>query len=440
MNRPPDPHRRFAWATIAVAIAGGVLLSYFVVWSGDAVAELVEVNFGARAVHAGTAYQEKLTVALEGRRPDSAETWSQLDSPLEEAFRALPYLVGVVVRLPDGQPAAVIGNYKLADVPFVEPGGAGIRVVLGPGAPDHRRAVAAFVVPPTGVDRSQAAKVNVHLQFAAIVGLEDSFLRRLREGTIIVGLVIYMLAVLAFLVSRRGVLSAHRERERGVRLKAIGEVAGGIAHELRNPLNSVNLSVQLIERAMKEQVGEARMRTRDFERVYGEIGKIKKVVDNFVRFARLGDLTVTTFDLKEVVDTVLASFAPLLADMGIRLDWQHSGQTTMRGDREKIAQVVSATLQNAVDAMTGTTGGAITVRLQGKRSELWLAIRDTGEVLDEARLRSIFEPYYSARDHALGLGLTIAKTYVDCHGGVVDAASAQGGGCVVTITLPRSFV
>jgi two-component system sensor kinase FixL len=102
--------------------------------------------------------------------------------------------------------------------------------------------------------------------------------------------------------------------------------------------------------------------------------------------------------------------------------------------------VIEAVVRNAIDSMHGRADGELRIRLAGSRRGIRTTIRDTGDVIDDTAVRNIFVPYFTRRDHAIGLGMTMARTLVESHGGTIDAAPAQGGGCVVTIALPRKVL
>jgi two-component system, NtrC family, sensor histidine kinase HydH len=254
-------------------------------------------------------------------------------------------------------------------------------------------------------------------------------------GGLILGVVIYFLGAFAYLLREFGENLASKEREKSTRLRAVRDVAAGIAHELRNPLNAIGLSVQVIERKIPKTGALDPSMERQFERVHMEIGRIKKVVDAFVRFARLGDLTVADFDLSDAVRETARTFEAIFAERGVEATLDVQDGVRVVGDREKLSEALAAVVQSAVEALS-SGGGALRLSLVAQRREAKIVVRDTGPSLDDERLRNVFEPYRTGRDHG-GFGLTLAKTIVESHGGAVDAASPEGGGCEVTLTLPR---
>jgi signal transduction histidine kinase len=430
--------RRYALGAAAVALLGITMLFVYVLWSDVAIGHALETSVEARARLAAEAYRDKLTRALGGRDPGSSRAWAILDVTLEDAFQGLPDLVGVVVRLPDGSTGAVIGPPQIQRLGFLGPPSrpGGIDVTTEDAGGDRPRATASFLV-PQDAPPSAAAQANLHLQFAPLAELRSGIFMNFQIGASLVVLVIYLLAALAWVIGRRGARAENLEREKAVRLRAIGDVAGAIAHELRNPLNAISLSFQVIGETLKGGDVEA-PRTRDLERARGEVAKISRVVDNFVSFARLSDMTVTEFELAAVVREAFDALAPECAEASVRAEFIVTGTTTMRGDRDKIGEAVATTLRAVFEAVRPRPGG-LDVQVVGRRREVELRIRGFGQRVDSRRI-SNFAASRRSWEEPMGLGLTIARTWIDLHGGRVGGSEPSADRAELTIVLPRGFV
>ncbi|MCA9320047.1 MAG: GHKL domain-containing protein [Planctomycetes bacterium] len=248
--------------------------------------------------------------------------------------------------------------------------------------------------------------------------------------------ILYLLLILVYFLGRREMRLAFAAAERAIRLKAIGSVAEGIAHEVRNPLNAISLSVQYIE-MVPDKLGHPAA-PEDFQRVYTELGKIRKVIDNFVGFTRLREIELSDWDAIALVDEVLEDFAPRFSEHEIEVQVHRRGSAELTADRPKLRRVLQSILRNAVEAVAGTERRLIQVTVDGEsRRVVRISIRDSGPAADRKTLENMFDPYFTTRSSAMGLGLTLAKTVVESHGGVIQAAAAQGGGCAVVIEIPR---
>lgn len=249
--------------------------------------------------------------------------------------------------------------------------------------------------------------------------------------------VIYVLFIQVFRLGRRQMKLALSAKEKSIRLKAIASVAEGIAHEVRNPLNAISLNVQYVEKLGNKEGHSPE--PGDFQRVYRELGKIRKVIDNFVNFAKSRDLEISDFSMAKALDDCLSDLASRIHTEKIEVNRVDQGDLGLSGDRIKITQVLSNLVENAIEALGKSEDKTIDVELTGSPDSVCAAIRNHGESPDEDVVRNLFDPYFTTRRGSLGLGLTLAKTVVDSHGGRITATAPPGGGLLVTVTLPREF-
>jgi signal transduction histidine kinase len=418
---------------------GVALLIVYVIWSKAEIASDIDRMLEKRARYAAQAYREKLALALGPRDPASPETWSRLDPELEESFRSTPNLRGIVIRLPGSKPA-VIGPRPeeltavpaLAAPPRVDD--IATRLEHGEGPP---RVLVSFLVPRFR-DPVAVAQANVHLQFAPMDDLEHRIFQKFQFGALLVGTVIYFLAVLGHFISRQGERAVSREREKAVRLKAIGEVAGAIAHELRNPLNAISLSFQVIGETLKNGGAVEESRAGDLERARGEVQKISKVVDNFVSFARLSDLNMTDVEVGDLAREAFEPVQAVAAAASVTADLRVEGPTRLRGDRDKLRDMLATTMTAVLDAVKAAPG-TLDVSVAGSRNDVTVTIRGRSQRVDSRRV-SNFASARRAWDEPVGLSLTIARTWIDCHGGTVSGPEPTADRAELVIVLPKGMV
>ena len=440
----PAPIRRYAYGVAAATVLGFLVLAAGVVLILEASKVAAEAEHGEESARSAALRVFDVLdkeLAAVGRPP-----WSEVGAgygpegskfPFEEIFGKIEGVAAVRVRAAAagvGPPSFATDPAEAGQETFVKaPAKEGaVRIARDGGS---RTLTAAFRVPRAS-GPFEGADVNVIVLPRDPGLVRAEFESRVYIGGTLVGILIYLTAACAYFMSRHGQRVAYRARETDTRLRAVRDVSGGIAHERRNPLNAVGLSVQVIERRWPAGPRGDEYPGRQFERVHLEIGRIKKVVDAFVRFARQGDLTLESLDVSALVGEVLASFKTVFDEAGVKVDVLIAPDGTMQGDRAKLSEAVAAVLQSAVDATKAVVGGELRVRLSVDRREIRLAIRDSGPSIDAERLRNVFEPYAQARDQE-GFGLTVAKTIVEAHGGRVEAASPPDHGCEVLIVLPR---
>jgi two-component system, NtrC family, sensor histidine kinase PilS len=216
-------------------------------------------------------------------------------------------------------------------------------------------------------------------------------------------------------------------------LAAVGELAAGIAHEIRNPLASISGSVQVLAHDLS--VGSAERRLMEI--IVSESNRLSKILEEFLRFVRPQERRVALFDvagnIQEVLDlfrlsdevsdahAIVADVAPL--------------SSPLSGDRDQIRQIIYNVAKNAVRARPD--GGTLTV--EGREDAAWYSIkfRDTGRGMSVEELARVFTPFSTAFDGGTGLGMAIVRRIVEDHGGAIDVESRPGEGTTVTILLPR---
>jgi signal transduction histidine kinase len=228
---------------------------------------------------------------------------------------------------------------------------------------------------------------------------------------------------------REGVESARRERSR-----MLGEIALGVAHEIRNPLVVIKTSAELVHAKLPE--GGKDFRLMGF--VIEEVGRIDSLVREFLAFAAPEPVAFEPFQLHRLVRDVLEISAAEFGRRNIRYSLViDAADCSALGERNQIRQVLLNLLLNAKDAMP--EGGDLTVRLYepdgGKR--ICMAVADTGAGIPADVLPTIYQPFSSTKKGGLGLGLAKTRAIVEAHGGGIACSSEPGRGTTFTVCLHR---
>ncbi|MGE5275657.1 MAG: two-component system sensor histidine kinase NtrB [Acidobacteriota bacterium] len=217
-------------------------------------------------------------------------------------------------------------------------------------------------------------------------------------------------------------------------LAAVGELAAGIAHEIRNPLASISGSVQVLSKELS--VGSAERRLMEI--IVSESNRLSKILEDFLRFVRPQERRVAAFDVATTVTEVMDLFrlSDEVSDAHVIEVHVEPRTSTLSGDRDQIRQIVYNVAKNAVHAMSA--GGRLSVL--GREEDAWYTIRftDTGRGMSEEELSRLFTPFSTAFDGGTGLGMAIVRRIVEDHGGAIDAESRPGEGTTITVLLPRS--
>jgi signal transduction histidine kinase len=223
------------------------------------------------------------------------------------------------------------------------------------------------------------------------------------------------------------------------RTSAIGRLAAAVAHEIRNPLNFINLSID----HLRERLGpEEPARREDFQRILGnvkaEISRLNRLVVDFLSFGTPMRLDPRPCAVADVLRDVAALVEHKARDQGIELSVDASdGLPLVTADPELLKTCFLNLMINAVDAMPGGGRLAIALRREHEPEDALVAtIADTGPGMSPADVANAFEPYVSSKETGFGLGLALTRKIVADHGGSVTLDSAPGRGTTATIRLP----
>lgn len=245
----------------------------------------------------------------------------------------------------------------------------------------------------------------------------------------------YILAFDRDITERR---QAEEALQRTEQMKVVGELAAGLAHEIKNPLSGIKASMEVLSE-------EASLSEEDrgvLIRVVGEIKRIELLLKGLLNFTRPPKPQFTTVNVNALLDTSLIfslkNASPLTDASGpitiVKTFDEHIPETM--ADPMQLQQVFMNILINAADAMRD--GGTLTVLTRFELSEdaIEVMISDTGKGMDREQIENIFQPFFTTKPKGTGLGLSISKRLIEQHGGSLRVESDVGKGSTFTITLP----
>jgi two-component system NtrC family sensor kinase len=225
------------------------------------------------------------------------------------------------------------------------------------------------------------------------------------------------------------------------KLKAIGTLTAGVAHELNNPINNIMLTAAALEEEHDALTGPQRLEmVRD---LVSESERARDIVRNLLDFARESEVELTPLDVEQLIgDTLqLASNQVKLAEVRVRGEVEEN-VPAVYGDRHQLTQVFLNLVLNALDAMAKGGTLTITVEQSPDRNFVHVAFGDTGVGIPKQNLGSIFDPFFSSkqRGQGTGLGLSVSQGIVQQHGGQIEVESEVGRGTTFTVSLPIAKV
>jgi signal transduction histidine kinase len=219
------------------------------------------------------------------------------------------------------------------------------------------------------------------------------------------------------------------------KMAVVGTFASGLAHEVRNPLNSIALQLSILERRMAPLPSRVASEIRELVGVIREeVRRLDNLVGDFLQFSRSNRVEYRPTSLAALLDEVMRLLRPEARAAGVRLRRQHLGGEIpdLRVDPEKIKQVVINLVQNAIEALS--RDGEVVVESGLKDGQALIRVRDDGPGLPEDL--DVFQLFVTTKAQGTGLGLSIAQQIVMEHGGEIQAASEAGKGTVITVSLP----
>ncbi|HLJ12742.1 MAG TPA: ATP-binding protein [Planctomycetaceae bacterium] len=226
---------------------------------------------------------------------------------------------------------------------------------------------------------------------------------------------------------------ARQEAMLSERLAVVGELAAGVAHELRNPLTSVKLLMQ----AAPREKGGMQLREKQSQVVLHEISRMEETIQALLDFARPPPLNRVEHDLRATIRRAINLVEGRAAHDGIRIVSQLPDEPLcVDGDPEQLHQVFVNLLINGIESMSHGGTLEVSLGLLGTHPQVCqVIVADRGTGIPDDRLTRIFEPFVTTKEHGTGLGLPVSRRIVGEHGGAIFAANRREGGAVFTVQL-----
>jgi len=240
-----------------------------------------------------------------------------------------------------------------------------------------------------------------------------------------------------------------REMEREVKrmedLAMVGELAAGVAHEIRNPLASISGSIQVLSDSLSKEQAQVNKRLMDI--VLREVNRLNQLVSDFLQFARPQKYNLERVDLNKLIKDALYLFQTSQKwSRKLEVETRFQRSLNITSDPQQLKQVFWNVFMNACEAMPD--GGTIRVSTKkesdsrGSKKEkgsVRIKVEDTGPGIDPSVMEDMFQPFSTAKKNGSGLGLAIVKKIVESLGGEVSGYNLQGEGAAISIVLPLSI-
>jgi len=242
-----------------------------------------------------------------------------------------------------------------------------------------------------------------------------------------------------YAIIMRDITESRRTAEKTIeseRLNALTLLAAGVAHELGNPLNSLNIHLQLMERQAHKIRGKAREELQQsIDICRGEINRLDSIVSQFLRAIRPSRPQLRPENINSIVEETVRFFAAEIEARDIVVETElHSDLPLLQLDRDQMKQAFYNVIKNSFEAMKRR--GILRIRTDRDESHVCVSFIDHGGGMSAEALSHVFEPYYTTKPTGTGLGLLIVRRIVREHGGELAIESTEGKGLSLTIRLP----
>jgi two-component system sensor histidine kinase HydH len=240
-------------------------------------------------------------------------------------------------------------------------------------------------------------------------------------------------------------VEANAQLRRSRSLAALGEMAAGIAHEVRNPLASIGLYAQMLGEDLADRPETAQLAGK----IGGAVNRIDTIVRDVLRFARDTSVQPRRVSVVELVEEALESCRATLAetDVSVVIKEAVGSPLQVEVDPTLMVQAIANVIRNAAEAMGETTGGTRTVHVRGERSvrrlpsgercdRIVIGVEDSGPGIAPEVLERMFNPFFTTRPTGTGLGLAIVHRIVEAHDGHVVVLNRDEGGATVELCVP----
>jgi signal transduction histidine kinase len=234
-----------------------------------------------------------------------------------------------------------------------------------------------------------------------------------------------------------GIVEIERRLEKAERLSALGKLAAGVAHEIRNPLNAISMASQRLRR---EFVPADEEKGRDFQLLSGvirdEIRRLNGIIEEFLSFSKSRKLVLHSYPVADVLQKIvnLIDVEASARNIAIKTEWSNN-HVIIPMDMDKLQQALLNFVKNAMESITGEGTIALSVAYKDKHYAI-ITISDTGCGMSVEEVDCIFNPEYTTKEKGLGLGLALAHEIIRGHGGGIHVISALGKGTTFEILLP----
>ncbi|WP_236707998.1 transporter substrate-binding domain-containing protein [Brevibacillus choshinensis] len=217
------------------------------------------------------------------------------------------------------------------------------------------------------------------------------------------------------------------------KMRALGQLVAGIAHELRNPLTAIKTFVELLPK----KIDDSRFRTQMLRYVPEEMERMNRILEDLLDYSRTKPLQTHKTSVDELVYSVLGLFTRRMESERIQVCISIPDHLTIDVDRGRVKQVLINLVLNAMESMVASSEKRLNIQAGEGNGEAWLSVKDTGEGMGEEQLRNLFEPFYTSKSQGIGLGLYVSQKIMREHSARMEVSSEVRAGTTFTLRFEQ---
>ena len=218
------------------------------------------------------------------------------------------------------------------------------------------------------------------------------------------------------------------------KLASLTTLAAGMAHEIRNPLNALSIHLEILTRAVKDQMEKPEV-SESLGVIREEIDRLNHVIEDFLTVVKPQAANWQEKSVGELIEETLNTFGPEIREHGVEVEIIQDGEQAMvLGDPMRLKSAVTNLIRNAIEAMSKK--GKLSITIHGAIDLAQIIFSDTGVGIEPENLKKIFDPYYTTKAEGTGLGLMMVEKVIREHGGSIKVLSEPDKGTTVIVTLP----
>jgi nitrogen fixation/metabolism regulation signal transduction histidine kinase len=227
---------------------------------------------------------------------------------------------------------------------------------------------------------------------------------------------------------------------RAENMAAVGRMSAQVAHEVRNPLHSIGLEAEMAAE-MASKIGNVPLK-QSLHSILGSVDRLEKITDNYLKLSKLSTGEKKRVNLGEIVETVLATYAPVCEAQQVEVDWHREAKSDLHiwGDANLLEQALGNLFRNSLQALE-SAGGLRQIKIfmgNTERGRVWLRIHDSGPGIPPEVRAKLFVPFVTTKAQGTGLGLSFVKRVIEEHAGTLDLLETTMGACF-EMAIPNSI-